>query len=237
MLVCLLSVSFGAGAQQPVTDSAIYRQSVSAARAQYMQQMGANSFLYNGTAYERYWNGVTGIPFFLQETFQEGTLLYDGTYYESVPLKYDMLRDEVISLSFDKTIEISLLSSKISSFTIDGHVFVRLLGDSTASASLHTGFYERIYQGKMRVFHRRESRIERSLNAEDKTVRFKEYHSYFIKKEGNYYLIGSSSDLQHILKDQRAGIRKILNGRDTNFRKDPAKAIVAAVGYYEQLKK
>ena len=64
----------GVCAQYLLNDSGFHQKAIFSTRSQYMKALGADSYLYNGTAYERYWNGVTGHPFFLAEQFQKDTL-------------------------------------------------------------------------------------------------------------------------------------------------------------------
>lgn len=198
--------------------------------------MGANAWLYNGRAFEHYWNGVTGHPFFLSDEFKKGTLYYGGTVYESVPILYDLLRDEVVSTSFNKKMNIILVSDKIGYFNIGPHTFIRLNSDS-GNAALISGFYELLYRGGTNVLEKRAYRIELSVKAEDNTSKFKEYNHYYIERDRKYHAIETESDLLNLLNDQRLEMRKFLGKRDIHFKKDPGGTIVQAAEYYDRLKK
>jgi len=230
-------LSCHAFAQDNPPDSLFYQKALSNTRSQFMKQIGANSYLYDGVAYERYWNRVTGHPFFGTDQFQNGTLNYGGTLYEDVPILYDMARDEVVSKTFAKNSNLALVSGKISHFTIGGHSFVRVVQDSSNNTFLNTGFYENLYQGMVTVLVKREYKIEKSLKADEDTSRFTEYDHYYIVKEGTYHAITTEGELQSLFKDQKADIRKFLNRRDMRFKKDPAKTIVQTVVFYVGLKK
>jgi hypothetical protein len=222
-------------AQDKTTDSALYLRSVSAARGQYMKNIGANSYLYNGMAYENYWNKIIGHPFFI-DGFQQGTLDYDGTFYEDVPLEYDISRDELITKNFAKNIDIRLLNEKVRSFTISLYTFVRIDADSGNTSAPSTGFYERLYKGAYTVLEKHKKEILHSMSMEE-PIKFKEYDHFYIEKDGKYFTIETEGDLLSLFKDQRAEMRKFLNRKDTRFKKNKEKAIVQAVIYYEQLKK
>jgi hypothetical protein len=222
---------------QNLSDSSFFQKSLSAARAQYMKNIGASSYLYNGVAYNHYWNGVKGSPLFMTEEFRNGTLYYDGTIYEDVPLLYDMYHDEVISKTFDRNVDLKLLGEKIHSFSIGPYFFVRIDADSLSGSPLTTGFYQRLYKGNITVLEKRQNRIVNALKVDENFTKFAEFDHYYVEKDGRYHTIEGESDLQSLFKDQKALIRKFLNRHDINYKKDPANTIVQTVAYYEQLKK
>ncbi|MES2332783.1 MAG: hypothetical protein V4539_24455 [Bacteroidota bacterium] len=237
ILVCVFTRLTAINAQDLATDSSFLNSSLSSTRSQYMKTMGAGSYLYNGTAYERYWNGMVGHPFFTSEEFRQGNLFYNGSLYEDVPLMYDMSRDVLVSKNFLKELNVKLLGEKISYFNIGKNTFVRIVADSSTSASMSTGFYERLYKGTVTVLGKYQKRIENSMNAADKITKFVEHDYYYIEKDGKYHLISGESDILSLFKEQRAELRKFLNRREINFKKDPAGTVVQAATYYEQLKK
>ena len=223
-------------AQDFMADSSFYQKALSSTRAQYLKNIGANAGIYQGTAYDHYWNKVMGNPFFLKEGLVPGKILYDGTLYENIPVAYDMLKEVLVTKSFSRNTDISLVGERVAYFSIDSHDFVRLVKDSTPSSLPNTGFYERLYLGDISVFEKREKKIKQSLKAEDNITRFIEYNYYYVQKDGKFYPVESESDLLRIFKDQRAEIRKLLNSREMNYKKDPPKVIVQAVVYYSNLK-
>jgi hypothetical protein len=236
LVVCFFITWTNLSAQDHSADSSFFSKTVSSARSQYMKSMGSSSYLYNGVAYERYWNGMVGHPFFINEEFRQGNLYYNGVLYEDVPLMYDLSRDQLITKNFSKELNVKLLSEKIDGFTIGKNNFIRIVADSSVS-SIPTGFYEKLYSGTVLVLGKYEKKVEHSLRAEDKITTLTQHDHYFIEKDGKYHLITGESDLLSLFKDQRGELRKFLNRREINFKKNPAGAIVQAVVYYEQLKK
>lgn len=236
-VTCLLTLFVGHDllAQDTATDSSFYQRSLSSARSLYMKNIGANSYVYNGVAYENYWNKIIGHPFFI-DGFQQGSLYYDGSFYEDVPLLYDISRDELISKDFSKTIDIRLLKEKVRSFTISLYTFVRFDADSSNTSSLPAGFYEQLHKGVFNVLEKHRKEILHSMSIEEPN-KFKEYDRFYIEKDDKYYEIVSEGDLLSLFRDQRTQMRKFLNRKEIQFKKNKEKAIVQAVAYYEQLKK
>ncbi len=224
-------------AQDYMIDSLFYQKAISRIHAQYSKNIGANAGIYQGMAYDHYWNKVLGSPFFLNERLVPGIILYDGAWYENVPLAYDLLKGVVVTRSFSNDADISLVGERVNFFSIDGHEFIRLVKDSNQTSLPNSGFYERLYMGKASVFEKREKKIKQSLKAEDNITGFVEYDEYYIQKDSRFYRVESESDLQRIFKDQRVEIRKLLNRRDMHFTKDPAKVIIQVAAYYSNLKK
>ncbi len=243
-LYLLLLLALSAAGYLCAQDSATAR-AISAARSFYSKSMGAASTLYTGNAYERYWQGVRGHPFYLSDQFADGTVHYNGSYYEKVPLLYDMARDALVSQDFSGKNYMVLLPEKVRNFTVGTHSFIRLVFDSSTvgAGSLLTGYYERLYNGNIRVLVKRKSVVLRLLKTEEgdgkaggADAKFAEYDDYYIEKDGVYHAIDSEGDILAVCKDRKTEMRKFLNRREINFKKDRANAIVQAVAYYEQLK-
>ncbi len=175
--------------------------------------------------------------FFWTDKFQQGTVYYNGSFYENVPLLYDELRDELISKTFSKSTDIKLLGEKITSFTIGPYTFIRLVPDSLNNLSLAAGFYEKLYEGVVTVLDKHEKKIEVSLKINEDTSRFVESDHYYIVKDGNYHSVKTEGDILSVFKDKRTEMRKFLNRKDVYFKKEKAKTIVQAAAYYSELKK
>ena len=235
LVMFLFAIRQATVAQDRLTDSSFLVNSLSAIRSQYMKNIGAASYLYNAAAFEKYWNRVVGHPFFMSE-FQQGSLSYDGVFYEGVPLIYDISRDQLVSKNFSQTVDVILPAEKIRSFTIGSNHFVKIGGDSNHH-SLATGFYENLYNGSHTVLARHKKEILHTTKGEENITRFKQYDYYYVEQAGSFYAINSEGDLLSVLKDQRAEMRRFLNRKEINFKKDPEGTLVQSIQYYEKLKK
>ncbi len=223
-------------AQRMIADSILYQKAIAQIQSHYRKNISANAGIYQGMAYDHYWNRVSGTPFFLKDALVSGKIMYDGTLYDNIPLAFDLLKGVVVTRSFSNDADISLVGERISYFSIETHDFVRIEKDSTQSILPNSGFYESVYSGEVSVFEKREKKIKQSLKAEENITGFIEYDDYYIQKDGRFYHVETESDLLKIFKDQRAEIRKLLNRRDIRFTKDPAKVIVQVAAYYSNVK-
>ena len=100
--------------------------------------------LYRGGQYAEYTFLIAkGHPYFDIDSMIIGTVSYNGILYENVPLKYDIVKDALLTDDPYDYYKISLISEQISRFTIGQHVFIRLT-DSINRTAPRVGFYEQL---------------------------------------------------------------------------------------------
>src|SRR5579864_3245367 len=89
-------------AQSPLSDSAMYEQSLQQAKQRYGNTMHSNLLLYSGNIYIKHstqGQKAFGSPFFIVDsTALRGSVNYDDNLYNNVLLYYDLVDDEVIVL-------------------------------------------------------------------------------------------------------------------------------------------
>jgi hypothetical protein len=240
-LVCFFSCLFlfqGIKAQNYLTDSAFYSQSVNNAVLFYVNSLGKNTHLFNGSEYIFNSHGITGHPFFGADQPVKGNIFYDGTLYPNVSIAYDLSRDEVfINNNPGQDFNLKLITERVRYFSILNHVFVRINQDDNLKGySPATGFYDLSYNnGKITVLAKRKKQIEQAFKAED-SLKFIQYNEYLVKKNNAYYPVDSKGSLIDVFRDQKDKVKKYFRKSDLNFKKDPENAIVKTAEYYAQLK-
>ena len=222
--------SSGASAQSNMPDSGFYRQSVDNAIGLYINRLGENSNLYNGSEYIYSYHGIKGYPFYASDRPLNGDIEYDGILYKNVPMSYDLVRDEVLINEPGQNFNVRLVVEKIRYFSLSNRVFVRMVQDSTGNPFLTTGFYNILYKGKVSVLARLTKKIQ-SGSAED-SIKFIQYTNYWVKKDDSYQPVENKKTLLNIFRDQKDLIRKYLRKNKINYKKDPANAIIKAAEYY-----
>lgn len=235
LFICLLNFWLPLQAQKSMADTDFYQHAQSWVTASYLKKMGLSSNLYLGAEYQHYWNRVKGNPFFLNENFQNGSVYYDRTFYDSVQLSYDMMKDQLVIQNEGIQFGIVLVSAKIDYFKIGSHYFKRLVFDSSRNNEMTTGFYEQLNSDKNVVYVKRVKQISQSSNASDDFSKFKEYETYWIEKADEFYQIDHESDLRRLFRVQWPLIRKYLNTQHVRFKIDPVQAILLTVKYDAQL--
>jgi hypothetical protein len=192
------------------------------------------SRLYNGIEHLGYAYKIKGHAYFLQRELSIGTIVYDELEFANVPMIYDLHKDQVIIQYLDAFSKVGLISSKVRSFSLLDHHFIRLQGDSASGSPIITGFYDEIYTGKTEVVVKRGKFIEEIVK-EEVEREFIETTTVFVQKEGKYYAIKTYKTLLTVLKDKAPQVKQYLRKNRIKFRKGPENTILKAVVFYDSL--
>ena len=228
LLICGLSQHVTA---QNADDTTLHENALNAIGV-YYQNLGEESPLYNGSEYIEYaYTLQEGHPFFQVVNFINGNVNVDGMIFHDVPMLYDIVKDQLIIQDFQKVYKINLPADRVQQFFLLGHLFVRL----NASDQVKTGFYDQLYKGKIALFAKREKKIlEKYSNIQISKVVISQ-DVYYIKKDGVYYTIKNKSSLFSALKSKKKEVQQYLKANDIKFKREPERAMIMAVKYYDQL--
>jgi len=228
LLICGLSQHVAA---QNADDTTLHENALNAIGV-YYQNLGEESPLYNGSEYIEYaYTLQEGHPFFQVVNFINGNVNVDGMIFHDVPMLYDIVKDQLIIQDFQKVYKINLPADRVRQFFLLGHLFVHL----NASDQVKTGFYDQLYRGKISLFAKREKKIlEKYSNIQISKVVISQ-NVYYIKKDGVYYTIKNKSSLFSALKSKKKEVQQYLKANDIKFKREPERAMIMAVKYYDQL--
>jgi hypothetical protein len=222
--------------QAGLSDSAIYRQSIQTSVDTYYKSVGENAHLYNGSEYVPFnYQGTSKNPFFETGLFQSSTLRYDGVLYNNVPLAYDIYHEEVIINKYNQSFRIKLVNDKLDSFSFSGYTFIRVVRDSSSTVLPMTGFYQKLYGGKVMVLAKRKKKFEDVVTANGANGQFVEDDHYFIKKNGVYYQVHNKKSTLKVLKDRKKEVQKLLRKNKIKFKPNVEYGITKAAQYYDQI--
>jgi len=230
LLVCILSQTVRA---QNAGDTALNENALNAINV-YYENLGQESPLYNGSEYIEYaYTLQEGHPFFQTTDFVNGNINLDGMIFHDVPMLYDIVKDQVIIQDFQRVYKINLPADKIQQFFLLGHLFVRVTRDS--ADLVRTGFYDQLYKGKIALFAKRDKKvIEKYSNVQIGKVIVSQ-DVYYIKKEGIYHTIKNRSSLLTVLKNKKKEVQQYLKTNNIKYKREPERAMIMAVKYYDQL--
>ena len=225
-------VSFG----QTQTEKDSHQLTIKNTVSRYYKSLGEQSGIYHGPAYIGYpYQLSNGHQFFESPNLTQGTIFYNGMLYQDIPMWYDLVKDEVVVQNIDSLSMISLHNERIDYFSLLGHYFLKISQDS--SSSLSTGFYDQIYKGKTEVLVRRYKGTLEDVSTEGIFTKIlKQKNEIYLKKEGKYFSVLSSGSVLKALGNKQKEILSHLKKNAIKFKKDPEKAIVMMVSYYDQLK-
>jgi hypothetical protein len=232
-----ISNSFG---QTTQNDSAYLQTTLNQTITSFNKLIGQQSRLYNGHEYQLYGRSIKGNALFPldADTWEPGAVNYDGIIYKDVPMMYDIYKDVVVVLLYNKFSQYSLLNERVHDFTLSDHRFVRVEADSLKNnnSGITTGFYEQLYGGKIEVLAKRTKTIQNSTNlTANLETYFIEKNEYYLRKGNTYYSVGSQSSFLKVLKDKKNIIQQYIRENQIKFRKDPENAMAKIASYYDHL--
>ena len=206
----------------------------------YNTAIGQQSRLYSGPEYDVYSPIIKGNANFLDKVdFVPGTVTYDGIFYKDVPMIYDINRNVVVALLYNKFSRYMLLHERVQSFDLLNHHFVHIVADSLdKNIAIGDGFYDQIYNQGLEILVRRSKSIQTTSGTNTLETYFTPASlSFYLKKDNSYYSIGGQSALLAVLKDKKKQLLQYIKANKIKFNKTPEEAIVAIVSRYDELSK
>jgi hypothetical protein len=218
-------------------DSTSSQLSTSNAITFYNKFIGEDAHLYNGSEHAPYDFRIKGHPYFESNLLHSGFVNYDSVLYQNINMAYDIVRDELTANRYNQNFRVTLVNEKIAYFSILNHYFVRLIQDSINKLIITTGFYDQLYNGKLKLFAKRQKKIIETVTADEgDKLWFEENDLYFILRNNKYFSVKDKNDLFDLFKDRKKDLKKYLRKNKIKFKDDPELAISKSVEYYDQLK-
>lgn len=198
-------------------------------RQQYNQLLRNAWSLYNGPEYVDYVRSNTnGHRFFGTKDEQLATVTYAGTTYTEVPLRYDLVREQLVLKPYQDDLQIFLINELVEQFSIAGHTFIRL--DSAAPE--RATFYDVLVDGPVQVLaaHYKKYTERSTVTTIEGEIAATDH--YFLRKDGLYYPIKKAKDVVRLFPEQRTALRNYL---EKHKELEPEQALVALVHYQAEL--
>ena len=210
------------------TKSAAYN----AASSIFYAKMQPEAHLYDGVEFLPYDNIIHGNAFYPDGSVHTGTVTYDGIWYGSVPMLYDILKDQlIISTSADYLI--SPAQGKIGGFAFGDHRFVRLQPDSATEGFPGTGIYEILYEGRERLLVRHRKAVQ--IDPSDQHQFYLEKTAYYLLAGGKYYTVDRQRTFLKALGNAQSTLKGFIRRNGLRFKTDPPGTMKAVLAYYDQM--
>jgi hypothetical protein len=222
--------------QTTTNDTAVQKIALAHIADAYNTAIGQQSRLFNGPEYDLYSPTIKGNAYFSDiNNFTPGTVIYDGIFYKDVPMMYDLYKDVVAVLLYNKFSRFALLNERVQSFDLLNHHFIYIRTDSLNANSINTGFYDQLYSGNLEVLVKRSKAIQNTTGLNTIETYFTSGKSFYLKKGNNYYSIGGQGTLLGILKDKKKELQQFIKANKIKFNKTPEEAMVAIAARYDEL--
>lgn len=192
----------------------------------YSQIMKEQLHLFNGGDYIDYRPLKDEHPYYISEDWMIGSIQYDCEYYDKAELLYNIYTDQVIAEHYSSAM-IQLVRDKIQSFFIDGHTFVML-----QETTIPKGFYDRLCNGKTKVYAKRIKELEESISSNELQREFRLKSKYYICKDGYYYPVKSKKSVLSVLGDKKHELNQFIHQNHLRFRQNRENAIIKLTEFY-----
>jgi hypothetical protein len=238
LLFLFLSITpFGAArSQTQATDSVFLLSAVKNAHELYVRTLGVGSHLLNGVLYKEHNASFqdVGHPYFESDDWVDGSVFYDGELYEGVGILYDLVNEKVVIDHPYAGIKLELISEKINYFSMPGHRFVRLDADTMKSSPVRTGFYDVLYDGRLKFYVKRHKDKKEQITQAELQVEFLQNDRLYIYKQGQYIPVRTKSSVLEALSDRKSDLRKYIRKNKIHFRRHWEEAITRVVSFYDE---
>jgi len=231
VLCCTL---FGNRVAAQITQSDEHVQKVTANMVTaYQKDIGSQSRLYRGFAYEFYDVLAVGNPFYGDSVrFTNGRVKYDGIEYKGIPLLYDQYRQVLVTFLYDNVSKVALLSDYVTEFDVRGRHFIRLVPDEQ-NKKMDVTFYNELYNNKLQVLVQIEkTRLEEGLTARKV---FSEKKTYYLRKDGIYYNVNTKGRVLNVLNDKRKELKQYIKNSHIDFSEDRDRILILIAAYYDKI--
>lgn len=235
-LFLIALISGNSCAQAPLIAGSSARESAPYPVGLYKEATNLSQNLYNGRQYFVYDARMEEHQFYKQRRWLTGMVLYDGQQFDSIPMLYDLFKDEVVIRHFNGD-HILLQTVKVDSFIVDNHYFARLEAGKDINSQMRTGFYDVIYAGKSRTIMRRTKQRQEKIVDKRVIAYYPEKNFFYVLKDGRYHSIHSKKSALALFPEYKRELRRVLRENKIKYRKNRELAITKMVATYDELAK
>lgn len=226
---------YASNAQSASTAAPVAEEAGSPLTKRYEAAVGNNSRLYNGPEYIFYnklYKTVQGHQFFNTTENQKSEIIYDGFKFSNIPMLYDLHLEQVVITTPTSPVRLRLVNEKISSFTTQGHTFVRITTDPAAKLPISTGFYDLLVDDGFQLLVKREKEMKKKAEQDGVTLIFIESSKFFLAKDSTYYPITSIKSFASLFPEKKADIQKYSRSNKLKFNKKSRESSMLKLAQY-----
>lgn len=188
--------------------------------------------IYNGRLFYSYASNIEGHAFFVSKDWHNGSVLYDGVWYQDLIIMYDLLKDVVI-VKHPNGVPISLYSERVQQFKIAGANFVRLGVDK--DKVIKPGFYQVMTDGDVTLYARRSKLLEERIVSNEIERKFVDNNHFYAYTNNTYYWLKKPKSLLSILDEKKQKVTQYMSGQKVSYKKEAERAMLMIAEYNNQL--
>lgn len=222
---------------QSQTADSLYASAVSQNLTKnYLLAQSNHSPVFNGRVYLPYVRLTDGgHTFFDSNQYSSGSITFMDYTYENLNIAYDIVRDQLILVHFDKNVNVIVKPEFVSSFSFNNHTFINLKPESVNNG-ISPGYYDLLYNGKIALLAKRQKAITETVTQFDVKRTVSATDKYYLQIDSVYRQIKSKSDLSKLLKSTHSQNQQFIRANKLNFKRDREKFILSLVRYHNSLR-
>jgi hypothetical protein len=198
----------------------------------YTTSIRDQSRLYNGSDYVIYVSDQEEHPYFIQDDWANGSVVYEDQLYEDVALLYNVNQDQLIT-EHNRGNSIKLVAEKVQRFRLFDHTFVRL--SPNANARISEGFYDQLYEGESKVYAKYFKDYNETITSKEVVKRFDERVRYYLVKDNKFNVVKSKGSVINVFDDRKQEVKNFIRKNHIRFKANRAQAIVRIAEFYDTL--
>lgn len=220
---------------QQSLDTSFRQKSINNLADFYHTSIGIQAHLYNGPLYELYARAFTeGHQYYVSASYNNGSVSYDGMEYLNVPMKYDIIRDELVILH-PNGFPLNLSKEKVDSFSFPDHRFIKLKNIKIPGYIDSVGYYNILYSSPaISFFIKRRKYIQESSGRSSIETKVYAKNFYYIFKKGIYHQVKNKKSVLELLKDKKQETQHYIKSNKLRF-KSFEQDVLQIVTHYDQL--
>ncbi len=205
---------------------------------QYEDFIGSSSQIFNGDEYVEYDYRINGYPCFDAEFYSMGWIVYNDMLFDSVELKYDVYKQQVVIQHYDGkgySKDLILANEWIKEFFYEGHYFVKIEENLAIRSDLDDGFYEILYDGKTETISKRIKLYNEVIDDQKIKKEFITKDKFYLLHNDQFHHIKNKRSLLNTLVDRKREVKKFIKRNKLKFRKELENSLLQVSRYYDTL--
>lgn len=191
--------------------------------------------LFNGRIWSNLYSNILGDQFLFSKDWLKGEVVINDMTFKNVPLRYDILNDQLISMINQGTL-VQLNKELIKGFVLPFENKKNLFENfGNVPGNPFKGFGQVLYKGKIN-FIIKQTKLIKELAVENKYDEFYGIQTLFILKDGNFYHISGKKDLLKALSDREEQLHNFIRGNKIRIRKKNPESFIPVIEFYDNLK-
>ena len=234
IFILLVAQSMGSYAQVLPGLPVFSSESEARAFEMYKKAMNKQELVYNGSAYLPMKEDANDHPFFLDEGYLEGTINCEGHTYVKLPMKYDIVQDELIVPHYDQQgfhQLVQLRKEKVNWVLIEDHYFIYVAQGRWEK--IKPGYYNVLYDNDILVLEKIEKEVKEELSLMGGVdLVLTQQSQYFLIKDNQPFLIKNRKSLIKAFGDHQKILAEFINNNNYQFKSEIEAEILNLVKYY-----